>query len=46
MARRGRKLSDEDTSPYYKARARLPESALHRLMRWLGFQTHQEAPED
>src|SRR5262249_29442292 len=32
MARRGQKLQDEDTSPYCKARARLPESALHRLM--------------
>jgi Transposase DDE domain len=44
MATRGRKLDDEDTSPYCKARARLPESALHRLMRQLGIKTHQEAP--
>lgn len=46
MAGGGRKLDDEDTSPYCKARARLPESALHRLMRQLGAQTHQEAPAD
>src|SRR5262249_25799590 len=44
MARHGRKLEEEDTSPYCKARARLPESALHRLMRWLGARAHQEAP--
>jgi hypothetical protein len=41
MALRGRKLNDQDTGPYCKARARLPESALHRLMRQLGAQTHQ-----
>jgi hypothetical protein len=45
-ARHGQKLPDEDTSPYCKARARLPESALHRLMRWLGSRTHYEAPAD
>jgi hypothetical protein len=43
MATRGRKLNGEDTGPYCKARARLPESALHRLMRQLGAQTHREA---
>jgi hypothetical protein len=43
MALHGRKLDDEDTGPYCKARARLPESALHRLMRELGAQTHQGA---
>src|SRR5215468_5234527 len=44
MALRGQKLDDQDTGPYCKARARLPESALHRLMRQLGAQTHQGAP--
>jgi hypothetical protein len=44
MALHGRKLDDEDTGPYCKARARLPESALHRLMRQLGAQTHHGAP--
>jgi putative transposase len=44
MALHGRKLDDEDTGPYCKARARLPESALSRLMRQLGAQTHHEAP--
>jgi hypothetical protein len=43
MARHGRQLDDADTGPYCKARARLPESALHRLMRQLGAQTHHEA---
>jgi Transposase DDE domain len=43
MALRGRKLSDADTGPYCKARARLPESALHRLMCQLGVQTHHGA---
>jgi hypothetical protein len=43
MGRRGRTIDDTDTGPYCKARARLPESALHRLMRWLGRRTHQEA---
>ena len=46
MARRGQKLDDEDTGPYCKARARLPESVLHRLMRLAGRQPHQEAAED
>jgi Transposase DDE domain len=40
--RRGQTIDAEDTSPYCKARARLPESALRRLMRWLGRKTHQE----
>jgi hypothetical protein len=43
MALRGRQLDDQDTGPYCKARARLPESALHRLMCQLGAQTHQGA---
>jgi Transposase DDE domain len=43
MALRGQQLDDADTSPYCKARARLPESALHQLMRQLGAQTHQGA---
>jgi putative transposase len=46
MGRRGRKINDEDTSPYCKARARLPESALRRLARWLGYHLHREAAED
>ena len=46
MGLRGCKLDDEDTSPYCKARARLPESALRRLMRLLGLKSHQEAAED
>jgi hypothetical protein len=45
MSLRGRKLNDEDTSPYCKARARLPEAALRRLMRLLGSQTHHQAAE-
>jgi hypothetical protein len=45
MATRGQKFDDSDTSPYCKARARLPESALHRLMRQLGGQTSQGAAE-
>jgi hypothetical protein len=44
MGLRGGKLDDEDTSPYCKARARLPESALRRLMRALARESHQEAP--
>ena len=44
MGLRGGKLDNEDTSPYCKARARLPESALRRLMRTLGGKSHQEAP--
>jgi putative transposase len=46
MGLRGQKLDDEDTSPYCKARARLPESALKRLMRLVGLTSHQQAPED
>jgi hypothetical protein len=45
MATHGQKLDDEDTSPYCKARERLPESVLHRLMRQLGAQTYQGAAE-
>ena len=43
MSLRGQELNDEDTSAYCKARARLPESALHRLMRLLGSRTHHQA---
>jgi len=46
MGLRGQKLDDEDTSPYCKARARLPESALKRLMRLVGLKSHQQAPQD
>src|SRR5262245_37060813 len=45
MSLRGQELHDEDTSPSCKARARLPEAALRRLMRWLGSQTHHQAAE-
>jgi hypothetical protein len=41
--RRGQTIDTEETGPYCKARARLPETALHRLMRWLGWKTHQES---
>lgn len=40
----GATLDDEDTSPYCKARARLPESLLHRLMGQLGRTRHRDAP--
>ena len=43
MGRRGQTIDTDDTSPYCKARARLPEAALCRLMRWRGRKTHQEA---
>jgi hypothetical protein len=43
MGLHGQKLNDEDTGPYCKARARLPEAALHRLMRQLGSQAHHPA---
>jgi putative transposase len=46
MGLRGQELDDEDTGPYCKARARLPESALKRLMRLVGFQSHRQAPEE
>jgi hypothetical protein len=46
MGLHGQKLDDEDTSPYCKARARLPESALRRLMRWLGAKSHKGASAD
>src|SRR5580692_4836008 len=44
MARRGQKIDDEDTGPYCKARARLPESVPFRLMRALGREVHEAAP--
>jgi IS4 transposase len=44
-ARHGQKLDHEDTGPYCKARARLPESALYRLMQRLGRSSHQQASE-
>jgi len=46
MGLHGRRLDDEDTSPYCKARARLPESALLRLMRLVGLKSHRQAPEE
>jgi hypothetical protein len=46
MARRGEKLDEEDSGPYCKARARLPEAVPFRLMRSLGRKSHQEVPED
>jgi DDE family transposase len=45
-ARHGEKIDDEDTSPYCKARRRLPESVPFRLMRSLGRKLHDEAPEE
>jgi hypothetical protein len=45
MGLRGQELDGEDTSPYCKARARLPESALRRLMRLVGSKSHRQAPE-
>ena len=39
-------LDDEDTGPYCKARARLPESAPFRLMRLLGCEPHRRPPEE
>jgi hypothetical protein len=44
MARHGEKIDDEDTSPYCKARRRLPESVPFRLMRSLGRKLHDAAP--
>ena len=44
MARRGQAIDDEDTSPYCKARARLPEAVPSRLMRSLGRKLHEAAP--
>ena len=44
MARRGQALDDEDTGPYCKARARLPEAVPLRLMRALGRELHEAAP--
>jgi hypothetical protein len=46
MARRGEKLDDEDTGPYCKARARLPEAVPFRLMRSLGRKSHEGVAED
>jgi putative transposase len=46
MGLHGQKLDHEDTSPYCTARARLPESALRRRMRWLGANSPQRVPED
>jgi Transposase DDE domain len=46
MARHGEKIDDEDTGAYCKARRRLPESVPFRLMRSLGGQLHDEAPEE
>jgi hypothetical protein len=43
MARRGETIDDEDTSPYCKARGRLPEVVPFRLMRWLGRKRHEAA---
>jgi Transposase DDE domain len=44
MARRGEEIDDEDTAPYCKARARLPESVPFRLMRSLGQKLHEAVP--
>ena len=44
VARRGDRIDDEDTSPYCKARARLPESVPFRLMRMLGHRSHDAVP--
>jgi hypothetical protein len=44
MARRGEELDDEDTGPYCKARARLPEAVPLRLMHALGRELHEAAP--
>ena len=44
LGRRGEQLDDEDTGPYCKARARLPEAVPIRLMRHLGQQLHQAVP--
>ena len=46
MGLRGQELDDDDTGPYCKARARLPESALGRLMRLVGWDAHRQAPEE
>jgi hypothetical protein len=46
MGHHGQEIDDEDTSPYCKARARLPESVPFRLMRWLGYRLHDDLPED
>jgi putative transposase len=46
MGRHGQEPNGDDTGAYCKARARLPESALHRLMRLVGGTTHQKATQD
>lgn len=46
LARRGTTVDNEDTSPYCKARARLPESVFSRLARWLGRKSHDAIPEE
>jgi Transposase DDE domain len=46
MGRHGEAIDDEDTGPYCKARARLPESVPFRLMRSLGHRLHDDLPED
>ena len=46
MARRGEEFDDEDTSPYCKARARLPEAVPFRSMRSLGYELHDDLPEE
>jgi len=43
MASHGLQFTNEDTSPYCKARMRLPESALRRLTRTLGRELHRTA---
>ena len=44
MAKRGETIDDEDTSPYCKARGRLPESVPFRLMRSPGRKLHDQVP--
>jgi hypothetical protein len=46
MALRGEEINDEDTSPYCKARARLPEAVPRRLMESLGSQLHEQVPDE
>jgi putative transposase len=46
LGRLGQKINDEDTSPYCKARARLPEAVPFRLMRSLGHELHDDEPEE
>ncbi len=44
-AQHGQEFDHANTGPYCKARARLPEAALYRLMQSLGQRTHQQASE-